>query len=314
MLHPILSPDLSRNLTGSIGAPPTAQFSREQPVLASGRPTSSPSRDISVEAAKQPFFVRAGQLRRRTQSGAIWCRTRRRSLFGGPQALRLALPRIGFAPRYTKHAPRLRGLRVIGLQQGIEIRYSSDGPYLAFHGGGSRVTYRLRDVARIMSQVAEPGLQRRILSAWLKESGGRTEVTLGGANLPLLWCADEANSSPAGQSRAKPIEYPSRAPVWLYVGIPLGSSSEAPVIRPAPRIRSKPLRRRGSECWVAIVYDQDRRLTANHLACLFRRGRSRFRAILLISRIASPFSFVEGANMRRAFGMPVSRRCRSMVV
>ena len=54
-------------------------------------------------------------------------------------------------------------------QQGIEIRYSSGGPYLTFHGGGSRVTYNLRDVARIMSQAAEPGLQRRILSAWLKD-------------------------------------------------------------------------------------------------------------------------------------------------
>jgi lipoate-protein ligase B len=54
-------------------------------------------------------------------------------------------------------------------QQGIEIRYSSDGPYLTFHGGGSRVTYRLRDVARIITQTVEPGLQRRILNAWLKD-------------------------------------------------------------------------------------------------------------------------------------------------
>jgi hypothetical protein len=57
----------------------------------------------------------------------------------------------------------------MGLQQGIEIRYSSDGPYLTFHGGGSRVTYSLRDVARLMSQSAEPGLQRRVLRAWLKD-------------------------------------------------------------------------------------------------------------------------------------------------
>jgi hypothetical protein len=54
-------------------------------------------------------------------------------------------------------------------QQGIEIRYSPDGPYLTFHGGGSRVTYSLREVARIMSQAAEPGLQKRILGAWLKD-------------------------------------------------------------------------------------------------------------------------------------------------
>jgi lipoate-protein ligase B len=57
----------------------------------------------------------------------------------------------------------------MGQQQGIEIRYSSDGPYLTFHGGGSRVTYRLRDVARGLSQTAEAGLQRRILNAWLKD-------------------------------------------------------------------------------------------------------------------------------------------------
>jgi hypothetical protein len=57
----------------------------------------------------------------------------------------------------------------MGLQQGIEIRYSSDGPYLTFHGGGSRVIFSLRDVARIMSQAAQPGLQRRVLRAWLKD-------------------------------------------------------------------------------------------------------------------------------------------------
>jgi hypothetical protein len=39
-------------------------------------------------------------------------------------------------------------------QQGIEIRYSSDGPYLTFHGGGSRGTYSL---ARIMSEAAQLG-------------------------------------------------------------------------------------------------------------------------------------------------------------
>jgi lipoate-protein ligase B len=57
----------------------------------------------------------------------------------------------------------------MGYQQGIEIRYSSNGPYLTFHGGGSRVTYSLRQVARTMSQAAEPGLQKRILNAWLKD-------------------------------------------------------------------------------------------------------------------------------------------------
>jgi hypothetical protein len=63
----------------------------------------------------------------------------------------------------------MRGFMGVERQQGIEIRYSTSGPYLTFHGGGSRVTYNLRDVARIMSQAAEPGLQRRILSAWLKD-------------------------------------------------------------------------------------------------------------------------------------------------
>jgi hypothetical protein len=45
-----------------------------------------------------------------------------------------------------------------------------------------------------------------------------------------------------------------------------------------------------------------------------RRGSSRFRAIVFISPIASRFSLVDGTNMRRASGMPASRRCRSMVV
>jgi hypothetical protein len=54
-------------------------------------------------------------------------------------------------------------------QHGIEIRHSSNGAYLTFHGGGSRVTFNLRDVARTLSQAAEPGLQKRILIAWLKD-------------------------------------------------------------------------------------------------------------------------------------------------
>jgi hypothetical protein len=42
------------------------------------------------------------------------------------------------------------------------------------------------------------------------------------------------------RSIVQPMPKPSCAPAWLYVPIPDGSSSEAPVIRPGPRRLRKP--------------------------------------------------------------------------
>src|SRR5262245_59861591 len=61
------------------------------------------------------------------------------------------------------------------------------------------------------------------------------------------------------------ILVPNAAPTCEYVAIPLGSSSEAPVIRPGPRTDQKPLRGalRGARC------------TAIRWASTWRVGRRR---------------------------------------
>jgi hypothetical protein len=66
---------------------------------------------------------------------------------------------------------------VMAVRQGIEIRYSNDGPWITFHAGDSCINYNLRDLAAGLF-VASNGSQKRVLQRWLRarvtEGNGRT--------------------------------------------------------------------------------------------------------------------------------------------
>ena len=66
---------------------------------------------------------------------------------------------------------------VMAVRQGIEIRYSNDGPWITFHTEDLCISYNLRDLAAGLV-VASNGSQKRVLQQWLRArvtaSNGRT--------------------------------------------------------------------------------------------------------------------------------------------
>jgi len=71
--------------------------------------------------------------------------------------------------------------------QDVEIQYSKDGPFLTFHGGGSRISFSLREWVRVQIRDAEAGGRTRILRAWLRAreaEEGRAFKDGAGANSP----------------------------------------------------------------------------------------------------------------------------------